>query len=493
MNLAILLHLAIAIIGIVLLIVIAKVNPVISLVVGALYLGVAGGLGPTDSVVAVSTGFGNLMAEVGLIIGFGVMIGALLSANGTMKRVVDGLLKMGGPKASAYILGLSSGIIFPSIYFDVALVIMAPIAKAIAQRTKRSVAPLAGALAIGLEVGLLMVIPGAAALAMAASLKIDMGTMLLWGIPSGIFLVMSSIFVHTLITDRTWNPAKDEEPGSGYVHVSREEALAADAEVRESVRQGGKLGTDLYGAAEQAREYDVVTAALAEEAAESKDRWDSHQTRLPIIVAMLPILVPILLIIIDTVCRLALGSSPAPIKFLGNPVVALLIGLAIGIVETIPMVTRDGVDEIITQGAQTSGSILLFTGVAGSLGQVITEVGIGDMLAKLFEANAGIPILLAWLVAAILRIAQGSGSVAAMTGASILAPVVVSTGLPPVLILLAASSGAAFGGNVTDNTFWIFKQMLGLTTRGAFQVYTMAQSVLALIGLAFCSALALFF
>ncbi|MEL4505850.1 SLC13 family permease [Luteococcus sp. H138] len=488
MDLAILIHLAIAIVGIVALIVGGKINPVISLVVGALYLGVAGGLGPTDSVTAVSKGFGNLMFEVGLIIGFGVMIGAILSANGTMKRVVDGLLKMGGPKASSYILGLSSGIIFPAIYFDVALVIMAPIAKAIAVRSRKNVAPIAGALAIGLEVALLMVIPGAAALAMAASLKIDMGTMLIWGIPSGIILIVSSIFVHTLVTDRTWKPEKDELPDAGYPH---DDVDAHRTELQARFEAGDTVGTDLRAASDSLDSIDIVAASLVDDAADAGQ--DARTLNLSIFVAMLPIIVPIVLIIIDTACRLLMGNSPAVFKFLGNPVVALLIGLGIGIVETIPLVTRDGVEDIITRGAQTSGSILLFTGVAGSLGQVITEVGIGDMLGKLFEANAGIPILLAWLVAAILRIAQGSGSVAAMTGASILAPVVAATGLPPVLILMAASCGAAFGGNVTDNTFWIFKQMLGLTTRGAFQVYTLAQSILAIIGLVYCSALALIF
>lgn len=487
----ILVHLAVAIIGIVLLIVVAKINPVISLVIGSLYLGIAGGLGPTGTVTATALGFGNLMAEVGLIIGFGVMIGAVLSANGTMKRVVDGLLKIGGPKASSYVLGISSGIIFPAIYFDVALVIMAPIARAIAVRTGRNVAPLAGALAIGLEVGLLMVIPGAAALAMGASLGIDTGTMLIWGIPFGLLTVVLSIMIHTWVTDRTWNPAKDEEADAGYTHAAAVESRAAFAA---AAAPEGKLGTDYHEAAAELQELDVVAASLAEDSAAAKERHDSpHAKELNIVLAMLPIIVPIFLIILNTVFRLVTGSSPAAIEFLGNPVVALLIGLLIGIVETIPQVTRDGVDEIITKGAQTSGSILLFTGVAGSLGQVITEVGIGDMLKALFEANAGIPVLLAWLVAAILRIAQGSGSVAAMTGAGILAPVVASIGMPPMLILLAAASGAAFGGNVTDNTFWIFKQMLGLTTRGAFQVYTLAQSIMAFVGLAMCSALALVF
>jgi H+/gluconate symporter-like permease len=155
-----LLHITITVALVVGLIVFAKINPVISLVIGALYLGLAAGLGAEATTTAVAEGFGNLMAEVGLIIGFGVMLGALLSAMGTLHRIVEAMLRLFGAKRSPYVLGLSSGIIFPAIYFDVALVIMAPMARSIALRTGLSIAPLAGALAIGLEVALLMVPPG---------------------------------------------------------------------------------------------------------------------------------------------------------------------------------------------------------------------------------------------------------------------------------------------------------------------------------------------
>ena len=144
MDSLVIVHLVIAVVGIILLISWAKLNPVISLIIGSLYLGVAGGLGFTDTVTAVNQGFGDLMMEVGLIIGFGVMIGTSLSVTGTMQRVVDALLKIVGPSRAPYALGLASGVLFPSIYFDVALVILAPIAGTIAKRTGRSIAPPSG-------------------------------------------------------------------------------------------------------------------------------------------------------------------------------------------------------------------------------------------------------------------------------------------------------------------------------------------------------------
>lgn len=468
MDTVVLIHLVVAVIGIVLLISLAKINPVVSLIIGALYLGVAAGLGFSESVTAVNTGFGNLMAEVGLIIGFGVMIGTTLSATGTMQRVVDGLLKLVGPKGSPYVLGLTSGIIFPSIYFDVALVILAPIAGAIGKRTGKSIAALAGSLAIGLEVGLLIVVPGVAAIAVAGPLGVDIGTMLLWGVPLGLFFIVSSIFLHSLLMSRIFDPAtdRDQDFDDSVFGESVEEEQAR----LEQLRSSGTLTT---GTSE------VATASPGRIATITPTR------QLPLVVAMMPVLVPILLIIADTLTGI-LGREVAVLGFLGSPVVALLIGLLIGIAFAIPVVQRDGIDDLITRGAQTSGSILLFTGVAGSLGQVITEVGIGDMLASVFQANASVPVLLAWVVAAVLRIAQGSASVAAITAATLLAPIMGSIDAPAILILMAAGTGAAFGAHVTDNTFWIFKQMLGFTTKGTFKIYTLAQSTFAVVGLAVC-------
>lgn len=487
MDFLILIHLAIAVVGIVLLIAWAKINPVVALVIGALYLGVAGGLGFAASVEAVNVGFGNLMAEVGLIIGFGIMIGTTLTATGTMQRVVDGLLKAVGPRRSPYVLGLTSGIIFPSIYFDVALVILAPIAGSIAKRTGKSIATLAGSLAIGLEVGLLIVVPGAAALAVAGPLGVDIGTMLVWGIPMGIFFIITSIYLHDLLMRRIFKPETDLDPdfddsvfGESLEDEQRrlysQAGPSATATGTTTLATGGSSGSSGSGGSSGGSETPGGdTAALVADRAR----------QLPLVIALLPVLAPIVLIIVNTVTTVS-GFEVPLLGFLGSPVVALLIGLLIGIVLAIPAVTRNGIDELITKGAQTAGSILLFTGVAGSLGQVISQVGIGEMLATLFQANPTIPVLLAWVVAAVLRLAQGSGSVAAITAASLLAPIVGSINAPAILILLASGAGAAFGGHVTDNTFWIFKQMLGFTTKGTFKIYTLAQAVFGVVGLIAC-------
>jgi gluconate:H+ symporter, GntP family len=489
---ALLLNTAITVAIVVGLIVFAKINPVISLVIGALYLGIAAGLGYEGTTTAVSEGFGLLMAEVGLIIGFGVMLGTLLSAMGTLHRVVDGMLRLFGVKRSPYVIGLASGVVFPAIYFDVALVILGPMARSIALRTGLSIAPLAGSLAIGLEVALLMVPPGAAALAIAAALDIPLGTMLLWGIPFGIVVIVVSILLHSLLMRFTWNDEKDDDPLTDPEHTGEIAGYGLPPGADEPSGAQAAIATD-----QQAPQHDRGGGATAvtedpqrgTAPAGAGDKGSGRQ--LPLLVALLPLLIPVLLIVADTSSSAA-GAEIALLGFLGNPVVALLIGLLLGTALAVPSLGRTGVEEVIVRAAGTSGVILLFTGVAGSLGQVIAETNIGDLVAGLFSANAAFPLVLAWLVAALLRLAQGSGSVAAITAAALLAPVVADLGLSAVLIWLAAASGAALGGHVTDNTFWIFKTLLGLSVRGTFQVYTVAQGLLSFVGLGAVLVLSIF-
>lgn len=430
----VLLHTGITVVGIVALVVGARINPVIVLILGALYLGLATGLGFTETTKAVAEGFGALMAEVGLIIGFGVLLGSLLAATGTLQRIVELFLKAFGKGKSPYAFGLSSGLVFPAIYFDVALVMLSPIARSVARRTGTNVAAVGGALAIGLEVGLLMVLPGAAALAVAGSLGVSLGSMLLWGIPIAILAIVLGVLLHVRLVCRTWKPESDEDDGDKGVE-------SLDIEATETPRR-----------------------------------------QAPLAVLILPVLVPLLLIVAGTVTEMT-DAEIGWVSFLADPVVALLIGLAIGCVITMWMHSREAVERALNKGAATSGTILLFTGVAGSLGEVISRTGVGDIVAGLFEGDSASPLLLAWLVAALLRLAQGSGSVAAITAATLLAPVMGDLSVAPVLVALAAAAGASFGGHVSDNTFWMFKALLGLSTKGAFKVYTMAQSIMSIVAL----------
>jgi H+/gluconate symporter-like permease len=143
--------------------------------------------------------------------------------------------------------------------------------------------------------------------------------------------------------------------------------------------------------------------------------------------------------------------------------------------------------EAFSNGLQTTGEILLVTGVGGSLGAVIKATGLAKVLGGLFSVNESAPIvisiLLAWFIAAVLHLAIGSVSVAAITAAGIIAPILGSITVAPVVIGLAIASGALFALQVNSNFFWMFKALLGLSTKGSLKTMTVVTSIASVVSL----------
>ncbi len=441
------LHTAIAILLAVGLIIAVKVDPVISLIIASLYLGLATGVGFADTIAAITTGFGSIMAEVGLLIGFGVLIGALLHSLGTFHRLVHALLRIVGPGRLPYALAGALSTIFPSIYVDVQVVLAAPLANSSAPHIGRRGLPmLAGAIGTGIFAGYVFVIPGLAAVSIAGLLDVPLGTWLVYGIVLGPLTAIVTTFLFSLLLrTRYWNPATDEEDGA----AAGRETSAADA---------------------------------ADEAERSKDADQG----LPLVVLLLPILVPLVLIAFGAFADLLDFSTPF-IAFLGDANVALFVGLLGAYALTRVKIGEEATSDSLSTGFKTTGEILLITGIGGSLGEVISATGLDKTLADLFSADAGAPviitILLAWFIAALLHLAIGSVSVAAIAAAGIIAPVVSSTGVAPVAIGLAIASGSMFALQVNSNFFWMFKSLLNLTTQGALKTMTVVTSIASLVSL----------
>ena len=177
---------AVAIAAVVVMIVRFKFNPVVSLVVGSAYLGLAVGLGVEETIEAITTGFGDIMAKVGLLIAFGVLMGAILQQTGAIQRLVETLLRVFGPKRMPYAMSLTIATLLQSIFLDVLLVISAPLARTMSKKIgKNGTGRMAVAMAIGLECGIVFTVPGVGALALAGVLGVPLGKMLLFGVAAG--------------------------------------------------------------------------------------------------------------------------------------------------------------------------------------------------------------------------------------------------------------------------------------------------------------------
>ncbi|MHA6626292.1 GntP family permease [Pseudonocardia sichuanensis] len=441
-------------VGIALLIVRVKINPLVALLLGAIALGLGTGVSPAEVVDGLNEGFGQLMAEVGLLITLGVIMGVLMSSYGAVERIVEAIVSLFGRRGSPYAFGVTLSTVTPSIYYDVLLVVVAPIARRVALLSGRPVAALAGPVALGLAAGNALVIPGSAMLAYLGQLSLDPGALLLPGFALAIPASLLTVWLYVLVIERFgwWSPERDEEPAAATGGAASVPAAGPDRTVSAG----------------------PSTAATA---------TGVRQRELPsLLTAIAPLLVVLVLVVAGIVLP-DLGVASPALDLLGAPVIALLAGALTALVVAVRRVGLEGQARIVENALETVGTILAVTAVAGSLGVVIAATGIEDVLSGLFAANPAIPLLVVWLVAAIMRAAIGGQTVAGLTAIGIIGPVVADLGLSPALVILAAGAGGCFGGQFSDNAFWMFRSLFGLSTRGTLKTYTLAQSMLSVIAL----------
>jgi H+/gluconate symporter-like permease len=409
-----------------------KLNPALALLLGSIFLGLTTGVSMEDVASGLTEGFGSMMAEVGLLISLGIITGFLMASYGAVQKIVNGILKMFGKRGSPYAFALTLTTITPPIFFDVLVVLISPIARRVADISKRPVASMGGPIAAGLAAGSSLVVPGPAMLAMLGVMKVPVGDMVLpaWGITLPCIALTTFLYVFIVEKFGWWDSSRDEE-------------------------EGIDLGT-------------IESEAVQDDKS------------LPMSVAVLPVLVILLLIVLRYIAPLLSFRTPV-IDFLGNPVIALLVGTLTALAITISRSGLKSQSEVFNKALETVGTILVVTATAGSLGNIIIKSGMVDILKVLFEANPAIPLLVVWFVGAVFRLTVGGQMLGALTGIGIVAPLVDPLGLNPILVILAAGAGTLFGAQFTDNTFWMMKSMLGLSTRGTLKAFTLPQAMMSVV------------
>ena len=479
-DIAVLINTAVAVLAAVVLIVRFRVNPVIALVISSVYLGLAVGLGVEETVKTITSGFGEIMVDVGLLIAFGVLMGSILNQSGAIRRLVEHLLSTFGPKRLPYTMGLAIGTVLQSIFLDVLLVISAPLARKLAPKIgKLGTARMATAMAIALECGIVFTVPGVASLALAGLLNVPLGKMLLFGLLLVIPTIVISIAIMTFLFRRGfWNEEKDED----HTFVAEEDregeeeepdggAAPATASSGHTPGSGGP-GAQLAGAA----------VAVAER----------ERKQFPLMVLFAPLLTSLLLIGAGAILQILKIDMPW-LQLLGEPVIALLIGLIGTCLVTRSAIGQKRVEEAIAVGFKESGQILILTGVGGSLAATVAAAGLGDILGGFFSASTVAPLLVVWAIAAVLHIAVGSVTLSAITAAGLLAPIAPAIGLDPVLLALAAGAGSLFMVHVTSNTFWLLQSLLGQSVRGALKSVTVGVSVASVVAILLILPMSLLF
>lgn len=430
------LNLAISIAVILFLILKFKLNPAISLVVGALFMGIASGMPLTETIGGIGKGFGGLMAAIGLPIGFGVILGQLLSDSGGARTIATTMVEKTSPKNAIYAIGFTAFFLSIPVFYDVTFVIIIPLGIALAKESRMPMPYIIGSMVIGAGTAHTLVPPTPNPMAAASIFNFDLGIMVGFGGVVGLVVAFVAMKIFFFLLDKgLWNEAKDETG----VEIVHEEGVPAE-------------------------------------------------NRPSFLLSVIPIALPIFLILLGTISKALMNEVPMVIQFLSNRIIALLAGVLVAYLMAFRFMESGAVEKSATEATKAAGIVLLITGAGGAFGKVIQMTDIGNVLVQHIShtANAGIvTILLTYFMAMVFRIAQGSGTVAAITTMTLMATVVPGVPIHPVWVALAALAGGLSIGHVNDSGFWVTANLSGLSVTGGLKTYTLGGAIVSALTLIF--------
>jgi len=418
-----------------------KLHPFLALLVAAFLYGIITGV-PLGAVVdAVNLGFGNTLKGIGIVIIAGTIIGTFLEKTGGAQSLANGALKITGKKNVPLAMGIVGYIVSMPVFCDSGFVILSPLNKALSKTAKISLAAGAVALSLGLYATHTMVPPTPGPVAAAGILKADLGLVIAIGCGVSVVALIASWLFAVLFASK--------------VQIDAEDHLDID---------------------------------------ESKEPTVSEADRPGLFKSLVPILLPLVLIVISSVCHMiypdvknADGTKVDPgtvlniVYFFGQPTVALLIG--VGAAFLLPkkldskMISSSG---WVGHSILAAASILAITGAGGAFGQVLRVSGIDKVVGDtLSHYNMG--IWLPFIIAAALKTAQGSSTVAIITTASLMAPLLDSMGLTggvaKALVVVAIGAGSMVVSHANDSYFWVVTQFSNMSLKQGFKLQSLGTLV----------------
>lgn len=464
MDLQLLLALVLGIATIVVVVLKTRLDAFVGLLMAALVTGFVAGVPALDTIESITVGFGTTLSSIGIVIGLGVGIGKILEVSGAADTIARAFVKAMGKGREHWAMAGTGYVVSIPVFCDSGYVIMNPLARSIARRINGRYVTLALALGCGMTLTHHLVPPTPGPLGVAGILGADLGGLVLAG------LVFSLLLLPVVVLFASWMGPKLES------EVNEETRLA--------VYHGAEVGVSGGGTATALaddQEYEEHNPAFM--LGEPPEGERPHRVGLGI--ASLPLLVPLLLIVSNTVATAIDRSQQgildpeaeytpsgvaAVLGFVGHPVVALIVGIVLAVYVLLPRWTpRKQVHHWLSEAAASAGLIILITGAGGAFGQVLRDSGVGDELAEAISATSLPGVLVPFLIATLVRLAQGSGTVAMITAASVTAPLVVGLGLSPLLAALACCAGSMVFSYFNDSYFWVVTRFTGLDGTAAIR------------------------
>jgi Gnt-I system low-affinity gluconate transporter len=413
----------------------ARLHAFVALLLGSLVIGAVAGMPLTAVLDSVASGVGGTLASIAVLVGLGAMFGRMLEVSGGAEALAVALLAKSGPRHAPWPLVAIGFIVAIPVFFDVAFIILVSVVYGLTDKTGRPIVYYAVPLLAGLAVAHAFIPPTPGPIAVAGVLRADLGLVMLFGTLIGL-------------------PA----------------AVVAGP---------------LYGRfiAKRVSAGKPVTAYTAERR--------RSPTLPPVRLVATLIALPLAMIVANTAGGLVLEQSSAlrsALALVGHPMIALLVTtlLCFRLLGTRAGYTREQVREIATRALEPAGIVILVTGAGGALKQVLIDSGVGAALASWLGATDLPSLLLAFIIAAAVRIMQGSATVAMLTAAGLVAALFGELAMPDVLLALhviAIAAGATIASHVNDSGFWLVNRYLGLSVPDTLRTWTALTTIASFVSI----------
>jgi gluconate:H+ symporter, GntP family len=413
-----------------------KLHPFVALVSVSLAMGIASGMSPAVAVKSFQDGVGNVLGFIAIVVALGTMLGKMMAESGAATRIAITLIDLFGERRVHWAIMFVAFIVGIPVFFQVGFVLLIPLVFTIARRTGMSLIKIGIPLVAGLSVVHGMLPPHPAAMLAVTAYHADVGRTILYGLIVGIptASLAGPVFA-------SWIAPR--------IVLSPDNPMAAQLE--------GNTGQEMPGF------------------------W----------ISVFTVVIPIILMLLASAADVTLDqASPAVtvLHFVGNPIVALLLALLFSFwsLGRARHFTRNEILKFCNDCLGPTATILLVIGAGGGFNQVLVQSGVGRAIAGMAAGSHVSLLVLAWIVAALIRVATGSATVAIITAAGIVAPIAASMpGTNAELLVLSTGAGALVLSHVNDSGFWLIKEFFNMTVTQTLKTWTVAETIIGVAGLGF--------
>ncbi|MEB0043535.1 MULTISPECIES: GntP family permease [unclassified Pseudomonas] len=427
----------VTIIALVLLITRFKVHPFVALTLASGFLGLTSGM-PVDKVMkSFQDGFGGVLGFVGILLALGTMLGKLMADSGGADQIAQTLVRVFGKNRVHWAMMFSAFLVGIPLFFEIGFVLLIPLVFIVARRTGLSIVKIGIPLLAGLSAVHGLVPPHPGPLLAIGVYNADIGKTIFYGLIVALPTAMIAGPIYG-----TWI--------SKYVPGTPNQAL------------------------------------MDQIAQESKSENLPSFT-----ITVVTILLPVFLMLLKTLSDITLADNSSIrvwMDLIGHPITALLAALLLAFYTfgAARGFSRQEILKLLDQSLAPVAAIVMIVGAGGGFKQMLVASGVGDVIGHMAVRAEISPILLAWLVAAVVRVATGSATVAIITGAGIAAPVVgLVPGVNRELLVLATGAGSLILSHVNDAGFWLVKQYFNMTVAETFKTWTAMETILSVVALGF--------